>query len=260
MNNETSPNMAGNFSSSQQNEGPASFDSKPKGIKRFLIPVIIAVVFFFLGIVAAYLFLSVNQLNNIQVKVLDFEKESTGTPTPTPSGTSVFSTVTPTPDPVADITKDWESYSNDEYTFKYPKSANLDTKGLAPYATRVTFMGQQQIDSGRTQTELWDGYTVTISKKGELSGKTLKQVVHEDIASSKSTCPVTPEISEPTQTTFDQKPAYQFTDSCMGEATQIYLNNSGTVYIITQLTAGDDEHLPGYKETTNQIAETIKFL
>jgi hypothetical protein len=157
-----------------------------------------------------------------------------------------------------DPTAGWKTYidPNGEFNFKYPTSSKLDNsqKNL----TKISFMGQKQIDSGRTQTELFDGYAFMVADVTS-EGVSLDQIFEKRKESFLNACDAK-NISAKSKIKIDNKEAIFYSTSCLGEFSNYIVSANRKFYEINILTSGDTEDLPKYKDITNQTLSTFKFV
>jgi hypothetical protein len=168
----------------------------------------------------------------------------------------------PLPINTPDQTKDWETYTGIEYSFKIPKGLKSDTgaAGVGFESIRFQYMGPKQIASGRTQTSIFDGYSFVVTKIGSVSQKTPAQWASESRNSTNDICGPEVVLSDTTQIVIDAGTGVQYTvRNCMADYTASYVAYNGSVYEITQLYVGEGEDQRNYEEITNQIFNTLKF-
>lgn len=166
-------------------------------------------------------------------------------------------TVTPTPNEEQTST---ETYSNDIFAFNYPENASLDEQ---PDMVRLVHVGEKQTASGRTQTELADGYTFQVLTISNMNTdlKTLDEHVQSEINSAKEICP--DEVITTKNITLNGHEGVQYSTMCRMPATYTYFEHHGEVYLVLQTYTSypnEDEDLEMYKEATNQIYNSFKFL
>jgi hypothetical protein len=228
-------------------EQPLSEPTPPQTTsKKWLIPSLIALVIFAVGVAGYFAY------QNLQLKK---EQPSSGQTTPTPTTTI--------PTPTTDPTSDWETYSGNGYSFKYPKGLKSDTgaAGQGVESIRVQFMGPKQVASGRTETSLFDGYSFVVTKISSNTSKTAQQQAQEERVNSEENCGFDQSIISPiTQTQVAGTSASQYSVAeCFGDYTSSYLVNNANLYRITQLYTGEEPEKQDYKAITNQILSTLKF-
>jgi hypothetical protein len=169
---------------------------------------------------------------------------------------------TPTVEPLTDSTKDWETYTGKEYEFKYPAGLKSDTgaAGANFESIRVQFMGEKQTASGRTQTELFDGYAFIVTKIDSAPEKTPLQWAEEKRAATKETCAeaVFGDINE---TAIEKGVGVQYkVKNCFADYTLSLIEYNGIVYEITQVYVGEPADQAKYEHTTDLIFNSIKFI
>lgn len=177
-------------------------------------------------------------------------------PTPT---YSIQPTTVPT---VVELTTDWDTYTSSEYLFKYPKNLKSDTgaAGTGFESIRVQFVGPKQIASGRTETSLFDGYSFIVTKTGSVTEKTSKDWATERRNNSTENCGPEVKFTEIQEIIVDGKKGFQYSGNCMVDYTSTYVSNGNNVYEITQSYVGEEAEKVAYKEITQQIFNTLKFL
>lgn len=194
------------------------------------------------SLVAATSFL----LGRVSVKPSPF---SQALPTPT--------SVLPTPTP--DETTNWKTYTNltYSYSFKYPQEAT-------PYGSedqyKITFMGEKQKASGRTQTELWDGYIFSVSFRGKADETSSGKVAQSTYEGAKENCPPDARLTKISQTLVAGiiSEIYKVTN-CLGDYTEYFLSYGKNIFEITELYVGEPGDQAKYRITTQQILSTFRF-
>ena len=141
--------------------------------KKWLISVLIGIVVLSLGTASFFAY-----------QIFQLKKEQPDLDQIIPMHTTSVSTTTPDP------TSKWETYSGNEYSFKYPQGLKSDT-GAALQGVeniRVGFMEPKQVASGKTQTSLVDGYSFVVTKISSNTTKTAQQQAQEERAISEEDC------------------------------------------------------------------------
>lgn len=167
--------------------------------------------------------------------------------------------------PVPDFINDWEIYSNSAYSFKHPKDLASDTNagGANAESTRFRYMGEKQKTSGRTQTELFDGYMFIVTKIDSSGQKSAKQAAEEAYKSTKQNCGNydNSSISEISVITINGQIAYQYeVSNCYTDYKNTFIANGDSVYNITQSYTGEEPEYFEYKKITDQILSTFEFV
>lgn len=166
--------------------------------------------------------------------------------------------VTPTETPTIIIPQEWQTFTNALVTLKHPKEATAeDMSGEVV----VRFMGKKQIDSGRTQTELFDGYFVRIEKIVNNANATLEEVSTSEVSSAQTNCiNENGQVSPYTRVRINNVEAHQFTVvGCSLDHTETVISHNNNFYRITQAYVGDTEDQDRYKTITDQIVSTLTF-
>lgn len=156
----------------------------------------------------------------------------------------------------ADPTADWQTYTDQGmgYSVKYPMEANLNLYEKKYF--RVSYMGHKQIESGRTETSLFDGYSVTIVPTTD--GNSLDEIYTKRVESFDNACDPT-QMGQSSKITISGYQAIKYSASCLGDYTTYIINHNNSFVDITLMTTGDGEDLPKYLAVTNQILSTFKF-
>lgn len=161
----------------------------------------------------------------------------------------------PTPTATTDPTANWKTYTNptNTYSFKYPDGLKSDTgaAGVGFESIRFTYIGPAQLASGKTQTELSDGYSFSVTKLGSTFQSDPKTEIGKAAQNSKENCTSVSAISNVVIAGIN---AFRYSGNCLGNYTTIYLSDGKNTYSITQLYTNDS-----YKTITDQILSTFKF-
>lgn len=180
----------------------------------------------------------------------------------TKNGITLTPAPTPTEEPLTDSTKDWETYTGKEYEFKYPAGLKSDTgaAGANFESIRVQYMGEKQTASGRTQTELFDGYAFIITKIDSAPEKTPLEWAEIKRASTKETC-LDATFSDINETAIEKGTGVQYkVTNCFADYTLSLIEYNGIVYEITQVYVGEPADQAKYEHTTDLIFNSIKFI
>lgn len=157
----------------------------------------------------------------------------------------------------------WQTYSSDDYSFMYPPETKTDTDaaGEGSESIRVRFIGPVQQASGRTQTELFDGYAFIVTKIEINAEESAQKQAEKERAAAHVYCEQKgSELSEVAKVTVAGTSGYRYTaTNCYTDYTVTYLENGGSIYSITQTYTGDGEALAEYKVTTDKILSTLVF-
>lgn len=171
---------------------------------------------------------------------------------------------TPSPSPLPTVlpspTRTVRTFSTDYFTLEYPvnSSAAAESEGVDSKSWHVTYMGDKQKASGRTQTELFDGYALTITRfegVGESLENTQAQADRQGIVDI---------CGEENATNINSKSylgrtMLTFYGGCLGEAYHYYFVENGILYRITSMVAGDEQDKAKYQQTIDQILNSLHF-
>lgn len=169
---------------------------------------------------------------------------------------SVLMQFTPTPSSVA--MQDWSTLSHSEYTLRYPKEAKGEVRDNEAV---IVFMGQKQIDSGRTQTELFDGYSFRVGVISSDQGVPLAQLVKTERENAQNNCQTEGGIvSDVRPATISGQAAFQYSvRGCYIDYTETFLRVQNTTYRISQSYVGEAEDQATYQAITDQILSSLTF-
>lgn len=155
-------------------------------------------------------------------------------------------------------TNTWPILSTATFSFRYPEGALAESRQTDSF---VRLMGQKQIDSGRTQTELFDGFIFRIEPIPVDTDSILEQVAEVERKNSQANCTTDEgQVSALRPVIVDGLRAQQYSAIGCSDYT-ITIAKAGTItYRITALYVGEDVDRPGYQKTTEQILTTVKFV
>ncbi len=168
------------------------------------------------------------------------------------------SIITASPNPTQQTSEELKSISNLGITMQYPAEAKAEAR---TEETVIFYMGQKQIASGRTQTELFDGYSLRIGLIKPEVGKTLEQTAKVERDNAVTNCQSEKgEVSPLTASTIDRVSAFMYSaKNCYVDYTETITINKDKVYRISQSYVGDTEDQLKYKENTDKMRESIQF-
>lgn len=176
-----------------------------------------------------------------------FKSSTTSTPTPT-VGTS----------PLESPPSNWKTYSNSKYSFsfRYPAEAKFSDSNADTF--QVSFMGPKQSASGRTQTELADGYAFAVVVINA-STTNLDEYLQKNLDDLHNVCEPG-NIGKPVKTSIGGQDAYRYTSDCLGTFTTYLTKNGNQIYQINELYEGfGDEDKAAYKQIADKIFSTFSF-
>lgn len=169
---------------------------------------------------------------------------------------NLLSSPTPTPIVKNEIPKNWKTYTSQKYNFefKYPPEARLSDQSEGYVA--VSFMGEKQKASGRTQTELFDGYAFNIADVTNEGYKNLDDFYTQKVIQLKEVCT---KIGDPKKITISGKQAITHKLRCLNDYDSYYVLNNNTYFEISLFQVGEAGDLPAYSDTVNKIFSTFRF-
>lgn len=155
-------------------------------------------------------------------------------------------------------TSSWPILASAAFSFRYPEGALAESRETESY---VRYMGPKQIASGRTQTELFDGYIFRVEPIPVESNAVLEQIAETERKSAIANCKTdNGKITPLKPVIIDGLNARQFSTTGCSDFTQTTLKADTIMYRITALYVGEDEDRPTYQKTTEQILSTLKFI
>ncbi len=157
-----------------------------------------------------------------------------------------------------DETNTWPVLSTATFSFRYPEGSLTESKQTEGF---VRFMGQKQIDSGRTQTELFDGFIFRIEPIVIESDSILEQVAEAQRKNAQTNCTTeNGRVSAIRPVIIDGLNAQRFSATNCSDYTLTIVKSGTVTYLITALYVGDDIDRPNYQKTTEKILSTVKFI
>lgn len=165
-------------------------------------------------------------------------------------------TASPTPIATESPTVNWKTYTNQKYgyQFKYPQESALNDQSEQYVA--VSYMGEKQKASGRTQTELFDGYAFNVADISDDKYDNLDDLYEAKKIQLQEICT---SVGDPKETTIGGFRAIMHRLSCLGDSDTYYVQKGKVFFEIGLLSSGDAEDLPKYTSVVNQILSTFKF-
>lgn len=172
------------------------------------------------------------------------------------------SVASPTPIPSSATVSDTLRLTTPYFTLDYPRVATSSPVTESPDSLTWTirYMGETQVKSGRTQTELSDGYIVTIARFSEVVGDdpSLTQA-ESDRQGTANQCGDS-SVTKIRDEKIDGRNAYAFTGGCATEATSYYFMDEGVLYRVTTMAIGAEEDIFDYNQAVSKILLSLKLL
>ncbi len=165
------------------------------------------------------------------------------------------------PSVTIDPAKNWTSLidENRAYQLQYPIEAKAET---TRNESVISYMGQKQIASGRTQTELFDGYAFRIGRVIANPDTDTEKIAREERNNAESNCiGENGTVSKLESTTLQEQPAFQYSaQGCYIDYTETFVSFNGVIYRISQSYVGDAPDQAMYKEITKRILASLQFI
>lgn len=156
----------------------------------------------------------------------------------------------------------WQTYTDQQYgfSFQYPVEAVVRNVMETPKRVKVMRIGPTQVASGRIQTELFDGYSFTVTFFSEAKDGSISVLSEKMYNSAKQACSeATFSPIKDVQIAGKNAKTYSV-ENCLGNYTETFVGNHGYVYDITQIYSGNDKLLERtYQDTISQILATFRF-
>lgn len=195
---------------------------------------------------ALYLFLIIVALGLGYLKFL-----SANTPFPSPSP-SLSPTASPTLPPPA-----LQTLSTPYFELSYPAAATISSYTSPDSSTwAIVYMGNTQKESGRTQTELFDGYNISLTYF-EVVGENLRVTQAEADRQGIIDACGEESLTSLKNITLGKYEAISFYGGCLGEAYHYYIETETGLYRITKMIVGPEENTPEYTSITSQILDKL---
>lgn len=212
---------------------------------NFLVVLLSVLLLFSISIAAFFAYQTQKLSDELRVKNSDLKIVST--PTQDPVSTDV---------PKVDPTSNWKTYTGKLFSFKYPVDARLEVQQDG--VVKIMYMGQKQIDSGRTQTSLFDGYGFFVSSQNETL--TLEEVYQKRVENFGNACDPD-KMGKLQSSTIDGYKAVYYDSSCLGDyTTYLVINKDDILFELVELYVGDSADQVVYKKVVDQILSTFKFI
>lgn len=198
-----------------------------------------------------YIILIIIALGLLYVRVRYSSPLVESVPNPSPS---IVSSSSPIPRVALDKT-----LSNDYFSLSYPEVATTSTS-TTPDAREwaITYMGEEQTKSGRTQTELWDGYAISITRFETVGDNPDRVQADADRQGTIDACGEE-NATEIKNGKVGSYAALTYSGGCLGEADQYYLMIADTLYRVTVMVVGSDGYKPGYQAVVSAILDSLSF-
>ncbi|MCE7897622.1 MAG: hypothetical protein DPW11_03010 [bacterium] len=185
---------------------------------------------------------------------LRFSYGGSTTVAPVVSPTSMVST--PSPSPKVSLS---ETINNEYFTISHSSSATTSAS-RAPDSREwvISYMGEEQKKSGRTQTELWDGYVLAITRfetVGDDPDKLQAEVDRKGIIDACSEENATPIKSGKV----GDYETITFYGGCLGEGDYHYLMLADTLYRLIIMAFGSDQAKLEYQVVVNSMLNSLRF-
>ena len=169
--------------------------------------------------------------------------------------------ISPSPSPLSSGSSDTSLFT-EYFSLTYPSIATQSPISESPDSTSWTirYMGEKQTSSGRTQTELFDGYAVTVTRFPEVIGDNPALTQAEsDRQGTIDGCGES-SVTKIRDEQIAGKNAHAFTGGCVGEATSFYFMDKNNLYRITTMAVGTPEDVFNYQQSVDKVLASLKLL
>lgn len=170
-------------------------------------------------------------------------------------------TASPTPSPVV-VASDNLLLETTYFSLSYPKVATTTpvSESADSMSWSLRYMGNEQVKSGRTQTELVDGYSIAITAFPSVVGDDPQATQAEsDRQGTIGSCGET-SVTQIKSVVITGHNAISFSGGCAGEATSYYLMNKEVLIRITTMAVGSPEVTFDYQQSVDKILASLKLL
>lgn len=174
---------------------------------------------------------------------------------------SVQESQSPTPKAIVDATG-WGSYKGSDYSLMYPPTFTIsDAEENGAKGITLLMHGETQKNSGRTQTELFDGVIVRVLLFADMGQQSLLDYASGEYQTAKSSLDPNSDdyFTDLTKTKIAGNETYMYDVHGYSDAKVYYLNVGGNVLKIIVIYAGSDTDVPGYLTLANEILSTLKL-
>jgi hypothetical protein len=146
------------------------------------------------------------------------------------------------------------------FTLEYSPDATSSSSSNPDATTwAISYMGAAQRASGRTQTELWDGYSYSVTRfevtEASGSARVQAQADHQGIVDgcgAERATTIKPAELGPYAT-------ISFSGGCLGEAVNHYFTVGDALYRISLSNLGDQNTETVYQQALDQITASLHF-
>ncbi len=122
----------------------------------------------------------------------------------------------------------------------------------------VVYMGPEQMNSGRTQTELFDGYSFRMGNVSLAPYATLEELVTTERKNAQEHCQEGGVVSDITPTKVAGQDAFRYVATgCYIDYTETFVGFKDRYYRISQSYVGTMQE--SYKGITDQILSSVQF-
>lgn len=170
-------------------------------------------------------------------------------------------TPTETPKPTQ-LASDDQILVTEYFSLSYPKVATSTPVTESPdsLSWSLRFMGAKQVESGRTQTELFDGYAINVT--------VFPEVIGDDIAFTQATADRQGTEDACGESMVSKLESVQiagietvsFSGGCLGEGTNYYFMNKDSLFRVTYMVAGEKDDLKNYEQAVDKILFSLELL
>lgn len=169
---------------------------------------------------------------------------------------------TTTPAPKLNMSQDSDRLATQYFTLDYPVVASASPVSESPDSLTWTirFVGETQLKNGRTQSELSDGYAITVTRFPEVVGDDpARNQAESDRQGTINGCGES-SVTKIRDEQVAGKNAHAFTGGCVGEATSLYFMDKTSLYRITTMVAGTPEDVFNYQQIVDKSLSTFNLL
>ena len=167
---------------------------------------------------------------------------------------TVVSSPSPSPTPTPQTENTLET---PYFTLTYPLEATVSSYTSPDSSTwAISYLGKSQRESGRTQTELFDGYNLSLTHFEVVGDNVRRTQAEADRTGIVDSCGQE-NVTVIRTSAFSNYEALTFYGGCLGEADYYYLQTESGLYRVTKMIVGPDEYIPEYEKSIDLILSKL---
>jgi hypothetical protein len=147
------------------------------------------------------------------------------------------------------------------FSLQYPLEASATPSVESPDSEewRVSYMGDTQKESGRTQTELFDGYIVTITKFEVVDASSSAQIQADTDRQGIIDACGDDRVTKIKSDKLGDIDVISYFGGCLGEATNYYFEDGDSLYRISKMVVGSEVDVAKYNLIVDSMLDSFKL-